>query len=264
MQLSTDQMDVYRAVLRCAEATCIVLGANAVAWARHYGVVTKELTDLQVAYLDRGVSQGHWLKAVRSLRGTLSTHESALPGMAEALGPRKGSVLLADLEELLQERNRAAHGAEPHNRLEAADRNHVLLPVLERALLAASFLRGIEWVITRTCRYRRGEGEFEVSAYRAMSDHPDFELVTFTTNQPLADDIFYARTPVAAIDLTPLIVLRNCPLCRQAEVAYADRLDARKGVSLKTFDRGHPLFDPALSDEVRTLLGGPGVASAGA
>ncbi len=264
VQLSTDPMDVYRAVLRCAEATCIVLGVTSVAWARHYGVVTKELTALQGAYLDRGVSQGHWLTAARSLERPMSTHEAAPPRLAEALRPRKGGGLLTDLEELLQERNRAAHGAEPHNRLEAADRNHLLVPVLERALMAASFLRNIEWVITRNSQFRRRQGKFEVSAYRAMSDHPDFELVNFITDQPLADDIFYARTPVATIDLTPLIVLRNCPVCRQAEVAHADRLDPKKGVSLKTFDRGHPLFDAALSDEVRTLLGGPEAAGTGA
>ncbi len=61
VQLATDPADAYRALLRCGKAACVVLGITATAWARQHGVVTKELQALQAAYLERGVSQGHWL-----------------------------------------------------------------------------------------------------------------------------------------------------------------------------------------------------------
>lgn len=97
-----------------------------------------------------------------------------------------------------------------------------------------------------------------------MSDHPDFEVVSFIVAQPLADDVFYLLTPDGSIDLTPLVVLRQCPQCRQPEVAYADRLDARDGVSLKSFDRGHTLFDPTLVDELRRITSESGSAGVSA
>lgn len=261
VQLATEATEAYRSVLRCAESTVIVLGVTATAWARHHDVLTNELQALHRAYLGRGVSQGHWLAVLQSLERDLSIHPDAPPGMGQGLRVHRGGAgLLADLNALLRERNLSAHGGEPQNRFEAAERNYVLRPVLERALAAASFLGACDWVVTRSSRYRRREGDFEVTAQRAMSDHPDFEIASFTAKQPLAEDVFYLLTPTSALDLTPLVVLRNCPLCRQAEVAYADRLDARDGVSLKSFDRGHPLFDPSLSDELRTLLE-PGGAS---
>lgn len=258
VQLATEPMDAYRALLRCSEATAIVLGVTATAWARQHGVLTKELRALHDAYLQRGVSQGHWLDAARSLERPMSTHSEAPPGMAEAMRARKGAGgLLADLKDLLHERNSAAHGGEPHDRMEAAERNDRLRPLLERSLNRASFLNASPWVVTRSTRYRRREGDFEVVALRAMSDHPDFEVVTLITAQPLAEEVFYLLTPTATIDLTPLIVLRHCALCRQAEVAYADRLDKTRGVSLKTFDRGHALFDTDLSDDVQHLFSPP-------
>ena len=58
--------------------------------------------------------------------------------------------------------------------------------------------------------------------------------------------------------MTPLVVMRQCPECHQREVAYADRLDAREGVSFKTFDRGHVMYDSTLVEELRALALGEG------
>lgn len=265
VQLATDPADAYRALLRCAEATSIVLGITATAWARQHGIVSKELQSLQTAYLERGVSQGHWLAVARSLERPLRQHDAAIPGMAEGLrAGKRASGLLADLGELLQERNLAAHGGDPQTRMEAAERALRMRPILARALTAASFLSKCDWIVTRSSRYRRRERDFEVTAARAMSDHPDFEVVSFIVAQPLADDVFYLLTPDGSIDLTPLVVLRQCPQCRQPEVAYADRLDARDGVSLKSFDRGHTLFDPTLVDELRRITSESGSAGVSA
>jgi hypothetical protein len=89
-----------------------------------------------------------------------------------------------------------------------------------------------------------------------MGDHPDFEAADVVTAEPLADDTFYLAAPDAFIDLTPLVVARDCPRCRQREVYYADRVDERDGVALRSFDRGHLLYDQSIEGEVRSLLGG--------
>jgi hypothetical protein len=46
-------------------------------------------------------------------------------------------------------------------------------------------------------------------------------------------------------------------------VAYADKVDGRDGVALKTFDRGHVLYDVTLVDELQHLVGGHGTTAAG-
>ncbi len=56
------------------------------------------------------------------------------------------------------------------------------------------------------------------------------------------------------LDLTPMLVIRYCDQCRQPEVCHADRVDERAGVSLKSFARGHQVFDPDLVPEVNSLI----------
>ncbi len=254
IQGATSLRDVYEGLLRGAEALSVVLGVVSVVWARRYDVRTPQLEDLGTAIRGGGVSQGHWIQAAASVEREVARHPQPLAGLAEALKKgRGGSGLVADLTTLVQERNRWAHGAAPRNELEASERLESVFPVLERAFDRARFLSDSPWVLTNDTRFRRREGDFEVHASHAMGDHPDFEHVTFVSTRPLAEDVFYLRTGGDFLDMTPLVVMRQCPTCHQREVAYADRLDAREGVSLKTFDRGHVLFDPGLVDELRTV-----------
>jgi hypothetical protein len=255
IQHATDMKEAYEAVLRASEALSVIVGVTATAWARKYEVTTPQLQELQQAFLGPGVAQGHWIQAARSVERSMSRHPHALPGMAAALRLGKGgSGLVADLKELVSERNRWAHGGAPRNGLEAAERLHLALPVFERALERARFLSESPWILTNDAKLRRREGDFQIQASRAMGDHPDFDYMVFTSPQPLAEEVFYLRTPEGAVDMTPLVVMRPCPTCHQREVAYADRIDDREGVALKTFDRGHVLFDPTLVEELRRLV----------
>jgi hypothetical protein len=255
IQHANDMKDAYDAVRRASEALTVVLGATATAWARHYGVTTVQLHGLQAAFFGGGVSLGHWQQAVGSIERPMSSHPHALPGMADALRLGKGgSGLVADLKELVEERNRWAHGGAPRTNLEAAELLEGVVPVLLRALERAQFLSDCPWILTNDVKLRRREGDFQIHASGAMGDHPDFEHTTFTSPQPLAEDVFYLRTPDGALDLTPLVVMRPCPTCHQPEVAYADKVDDRDGVALKTFDRGHVLFDTNLVEELRHLV----------
>lgn len=259
VQGATSLRDVYEGVLRGAEALTVVSGVVAMTWAREHDVTTPQLADLGEAILTGGASQGHWIQALASIGGPMSQHPRPVAGLSTALKRgRGGSGLIADLNELVQERNRWAHGAAPRNELEASDRLQMVLPVYERAVEKARFLAECPWILTGNSRYRRSEGDFQVHASRAMGDHPDFEHTTFISATPLAEDVFYLHVGDEFIDMTPLVVMRQCPTCHQREVSYADRLDQREGVSLKTFDRGHALFDRSLVDEVRALTHGVG------
>ncbi|RZU32490.1 hypothetical protein BKA19_2185 [Blastococcus saxobsidens] len=254
MQQSGDLKDAYENVLRAAETLSIVLGIISTIWAREHHVLTPELDQLQRGFA-RGVAWGHWLDVVRSIDRPMARHESALPGMADALKLKKGKTgLEPDLRQLLHERNRWAHGAGPRNNLEASERLGGVAPAFLRAVEAARFMAESPWLLVHDVKLRRREGDFHVQALSAMGDHPDFEHRSFTSPTPLAEDVFYLQSADGALDLTPLVVMRPCPTCHQKEVAYADRLEGKNRVALKTFDRGHVLVDDTLADEVRALV----------
>ena len=181
----------------------------------------------------------------------------ALPGLVEGLRQGKGGAgLLNDLRRILEERNRRAHGARPHDPSEAAVRVAEFRGPLERAIVRSLFLAETPWVLVEATSYRRREGRFRVLAYRAMGDHPEFERIDLDSKLPLADNNFYALAPRGPIDMSPSVVMRYCETCRQPEAFYADRIDPKQGVCLKSFGRGHVVFDPSLNEELGTIAAG--------
>ncbi|WP_147251730.1 hypothetical protein [Blastococcus sp. TF02-8] len=257
IQQSGDLKDAYENVLRAAETLSTVLGIVSTIWARQHQVRTPELDNLQKGFA-RGLTWGHWLDVVRSMDRVMATHPSALIGMPDALKLKKGNTgLEPDLRRPLKECNQWAHGAGPRNNLEASERLAEVVPPFLRAVEAAGFLADMPWLLVHDVKFRRREGDFLISASEAMGDHPDFEHRSLNSPTALAEDVFYLQTPEGALDLTPLVVMRPCPTCHQREVAFSDRLDGRQRVALKTFDRGHVLFDDTLADEVWTLVAPP-------
>jgi hypothetical protein len=206
------------------------------------------------AFLHSGVSQGRWLAVLNDARPLLATNDG-VDGLAIALQRRKrGAGLLADLEVLLQERNRWAHGARPRSAVEAGLRLLEIGPALERALESALPFADAPWLLTQSSSYQR-KGTFAVAALRAMGDNPEFERTHFESPVPLLDETFYLMTSRGPIDLTPLVVMRYCNTCHKSEVVYADKIDDRYGVALKSFASGHVIFDSALVGDVQALLG---------
>jgi hypothetical protein len=186
-------------------------------------------------------------------------NDDDIVGLRDATRRGKGgSGLLADLEVLLQERNRWAHGARPRSAIEAGLRVLEIGPALERAIDQVLPLAGSPWLLTQSSSFQR-DRRFSVSALRVMGDHPEFERTHFESALPLLDETFYLITTGGPIDLTPLVVMRYCETCRRPEVSYADKLDDKHGLALKTFANGHVIFDPSLAAELQTLLG-PGEA----
>jgi hypothetical protein len=254
LQLASDAKEAYEAALRTGEVLTTVVGITAAAWAQHQRVHTDALDRLLAAINGRGVSQGTWLDAAQSVEKPMVDSGTGLPGMLDALRRGKGSSgLISDLKAVVEERNAWAHGASPQTKVEAGERLAELLPPLERALAQSLPLAQHDWLYVETAQYQRRDGSFLVTASRVMGDHPDWDRTVISSPVAVAVESFYVRTPFGLMDLTPLVVIRQCPTCRQPEVAYVDRLDNKKGVALKTFDRGHPLFDDSLVEDVRAL-----------
>lgn len=216
IQVTAEPRERYEAVLKAAEVTCVTLGSTAAAWACKEGFVHDAVAQLQKVLLTRGASQGHWLEVAEAIERPMAQSSTAIPGMADYLRKRKGGAgVTANLKKLISERNRWTHGAGPCTSEEYIERLGDLSPLIEEVLQRLTFFGSSPWVYIKDSRLRRREKDFSIDAYRAMGDHPDFDLTTFYANEPLADNNFYIMTPQGPIDLAPLIVMRPCPTCHQ-------------------------------------------------
>ena len=254
LQLAGDAKEAYESALRAGEILSTVLGITAVAWAQQHTVTTDAIDRLIAALKGRGIAQGLWIDAAQSIEKPMVDSTVGLPGMIEALRRVKGGGgVHPDLKAVTSERNAWAHGASPQTKAEAGERLAELLPPLQRALKQCLPLSQHDWLYVTSTHYQRREKNFLVNASRVMGDHPDWDRVALSSSTAVASESFYLNSGRGLIDLTPLVVMRHCPTCRQPEVAYADRLDSKKGVALKTFDRGHPLFDETLVPDIQAL-----------
>lgn len=254
LQLASDPRDSYEATLQAGDAINTVLGVVAATWLLTNEPGSPSLDTLHKAF-GRGVSGGVWHEVIRDMERQASRSSQALPGSVEAIQLGKGGIgLLSDLRGLLEERNKWAHGAGPHTRADAATRLAEMRGRLIAALERCGWLANAQWILTERSSYKRSDGRFEVEAYRAMGDHPEFERTRFSSSAPMVDDNFYIMTPSGPLDLTPFVVIRYCVDCRQREVFFADRINERRQVVLKSFANGHVVLDDTLAQELDELL----------
>lgn len=254
VQMTDDPIEQYQHLLDLGEAISVSVGIVAASWLRVHAGQSPALQTLHDTFFGRGVSQGHWHAVTKAAEKEMAASNSPVPGFVDGVRNRKGDQgLVESLKTVLEERNRSAHGARPHNRSEAAVRNAELLPVLERSVARAAFLADAPWVLVEGVSFRRQDQRWNARLRRAMGDHPEFDAVTEVVDTPLANDTFYVMGGSTPLDLTPMLVIRYCSQCRQPEVCYADRVDEKAGVSLKSFARGHQVFDQELVQEMSTL-----------
>lgn len=254
LQLATSPRDEYEAVLRLAETVAVCVGTSAAAALRDDVAGVPAFDELRAAFVGRGVAFGHWINVISSLNSVLRSIPEPVQGLADAvrLGP-KGSGLVSDLRYMGQERNRWAHSGGPRTAGDSIARLQQMIPVLERILHKVEFLRESPWVLIRSCALRRGSGDFSIIAGDLMTDHPDFGRRDFVSSVPLAQNTVYMLSRRGAIDLTPFIVVHDCPECHQTELCHADGL-SREGVTLKSFARGHSMWDQDLVSDVERMF----------
>ncbi|MEO6700054.1 MAG: hypothetical protein ABIP57_00955 [Jatrophihabitantaceae bacterium] len=256
--MAGDFRQQYEAILRLADAVTVTLGVAIASAFRAQGGAISGLDALRSAYFGRGVSQGHWNTVIRAAAKPVPGRSEPLPGMLEALRLGKGGTgLVPALDALVEERNRWAHGAGPRNNVEAGVRiSERIGPALDEVLNKAIFLQQFPWVLVESSSYMRDRQQFEITGADVMGDHPDFERRHFLSNVPLADNVIYMMAPDGPVDLTPFIVMHDCPECQQSELCFADRVYENRGVSLKSFARGHVMYDNTLVAEMHMLFTG--------
>lgn len=255
VQTTQDPLEQYQYLLDLGEGITLTLGMLSASWLRQHEPHNPALEMLHHNYHLRGVSQGHWHEVIKAAERAMAASEFGLLGFVDGVRSRKGDLGALDaLKVILAERNRAAHGARPHNRAEAAVRIAELAPSVIQAADRAGFMAETPWALVEGVALRRHDRRWNVRIRRAMGDHPDFDAVTEVIDHPLANDTFYVMAEPEPLDLTPMLVIRYCDQCRQPEVCHADRVDERAGVSLKSFARGHQVFDRDLVQEVGLLI----------
>ncbi|MGV9478075.1 hypothetical protein [Gordonia aichiensis] len=250
--MSSEPLQQYGYLLDIGESVTICVGAVAAAWMRDHCSDHPEFKRF-LQGMDRGLSHGSWHPLITAAASAMAEHSSALDNYVPGVTSSKKMPALVDiLREVVEERNRWAHGSRPTTKGEAMARTDTLKPVLDRALKKASFLGVHRWILVRHIEFDRRYRKFEASVGVAMGDHPDFEISSISTNTPLALDNIYSQSQVGFIDLAPFIVYRYCSHCHSPEMFFTDRLKDN-GAVLKSFARGHEEFDEAIFAEFAAL-----------
>ncbi|WP_158073448.1 class I SAM-dependent DNA methyltransferase [Actinophytocola xanthii] len=233
----------HEAAIQCTEALILSLGIMALAVAADRGRQDlPPIVQWSQSVEQGGVSLGHWLAVVKAVAEDARQHGEPAVGLVEATARKKGGTgLIADLEQLVKLRNKIRHGAGPRTRAELEKSlGRVETPMLS-SLSGCAFLARTRWVHTERLQWLPTSGRFRVSGLALMGDHPDFEMFTFDTSRPLANDHLYLITQHdMPLPLSPFCLLSDCPTCLAPELYYPDRM-TRSTALLKSLDRGHEL-----------------------
>lgn len=242
----------HEAAIQCAESLILSLGIMALAVATDQGRQDlPPIVQWSQSVEQGGVSLGLWLGVAKAVAEDARQHSEPAVGLVEATARKKGGKgLVADLDQLVTLRNKIRHGAGPRTRAELEKSpGRIETPMLS-SLSGCAFLAHTRWVHTERLQWLPTSGKFRVSGLALMGDHPDFEMLTFDTTRPLADDRLYLITQHdMPLPLSPFCLLSDCPTCLAPELYYPDRM-TRSTALLKSLDRGHELD----SDFVFTAL----------
>ena len=252
IRAAPDASSRYVAALETAEVLAMVLGMSAAAWLNHVGILPHALSRLGEAY-ERGVAFGVWLDLSKQVARQAANRHDA-PSALAAFSDAETKTRLGQLDVLVQERNRYAHGHRPRSDAEAERRLTEVLPALATALDGAAQLEQMPWVVTESSSFQVHDRTFDVTGRRAMSDHPAFERGRWNVASPLADDRVYIMSDrTGPIDLTPFVVIRTCDTCLTEELFHSARLPKAGGTELKSFTSSHGVTDRSLDGEIRAL-----------
>lgn len=258
-----DERDQYDTMLKLAEALAVTIcvtvaavlrsGLNSLDDSEQQCARKKALKSLNSALVGKSATFGTWTSWLDALAHRSPGSIALSPDINDALrddGNTPG--LVTCLHTLRGERNRSAHGEAPQSLPEFGLRVSNAGPYLETALQKAAFLEQSPWLLTKSSDYRPRQDIFDVRAFFAMGDHPDFELRRYDFKVPLGTDMFYILNNGEALPLSPLVARRYCLACQSLEVCYVTRVHRDSGAaSLRSFHRGHEVSDPELGEEVK-------------
>jgi hypothetical protein len=136
-----------------------------------------------------------------------------------------------------------------------------LEPALAAALELSAFLSDVTLTFVQRSSRQRASMHFSNRGILLMGDNPVFRPAEFNTDEPLIEDSIYLRDRDGQmLDLTPFLIVHECPTCGNLEVFYPNRLTSSTCVMMKSTDTPHEFRDEALAKELMVFsarAGGP-------
>jgi type I restriction enzyme M protein len=235
-----------------AESAILSIGIFSLAVAAQKAYQLSEVEVWFRALSQGGASLGHWVGIARAVGNEARRTGESVGGLAQATAPRRrGSGLIADLESLVNYRNRVRHGSGPRTRAEIQRGLDTLEQFIFSALESSTFLSRVPWVYINRIRWSSIDHAYTMDCLSLMGDHPDFEPISIKTRQVYADEHLYLEISASElVPIEPFCYLRDCPTCMSAELYYPDHMTSGS-VALKNLDRGHQLDDESIATEIR-------------
>ncbi|WP_344318397.1 N-6 DNA methylase [Acrocarpospora pleiomorpha] len=255
-QHSQNPSEKHEAAIQCAETLIISLGIVSMALAAYRGRKNlDEIAKWMEAVNSTGVSIGRWVGVTRAVGNDARKSGEEATGLGHATATKKGGKgLIADLEALVNMRNKIRHGGGPHTRAEVEASLAKLETLLFNALTHSAFLAKMKWIYTDRLSWQPASKRYRISGLLLMGDHPDFEPNNFETSKPIADNNLYILTQQdEVIPLLPFCTLADCPICLVPELYYPDQI-TKSTARLKSIDRGHELDSETIFDGLSEFM----------
>ncbi|MDQ7823910.1 MAG: hypothetical protein RDV48_14010 [Candidatus Eremiobacteraeota bacterium] len=222
------------------------------------GPVTAEHATFLLSFLPRP-SLGTW-NAV--LRETLSAHHTRpedlfLPEIYHFYfkANKKQSENAKIIDELINERNRLAHGGGPSSPKDCEAKAEEIAPKIEDLLLNLSFLRDYDLLFIR---YSKKEGEtYHHSVKRCMGAFAQFENrdISTASAENASHMYLYHRERNALLDLHPFVVFSDRFEGASSQEIFFYNSSQDNKASYMNYQSGHSFKDADLYGDIEALTG---------
>ncbi len=245
-----DPRDLYKEQLRFAENVLAFLGSVSLALLREEDRGGAGL-DLK-KYWSGGISPGDWKEIIqRSTKVFAKYRDVPLAAAIRKLNigsEKKGFG--RDVIELIRAKNDYKHDRGPTDLGSMADASDQVQEKLQRCIEALAFLADYP-ILRAEVVEADSDGGFSLKCRRYAGASPELPAEDrHLTTTPGKDELFLDLSGGTWISLYPFIV----PESRsgsEAETYFIDAWDVKRGsVRLKSFERGHTVIDPGVSDSL--------------
>jgi hypothetical protein len=242
----------FEAGLNIGENLIITLAVVGLSWCRDAEFQPEGARQWTRSLGQGGVPLGIWLAAARDAATTGRRQVNPVWGLTEALEPEHKRHRLAEsLDLIVSVRNRWAHDGVVRSDVELRRRLAELEPALAKALELSSFLSDFTLAFVQRSSRQRPSKRFSNHGMLLMGDNSVFRPAEFHTDESLMEDSIYLRDATGQmLDLTPFLIVHECPTCGNLEMFYPNRLTSAASVMMKSTDTPHEFRDEALAQEL--------------
>lgn len=252
-----DARDLYREQLRVAENLLTFLASVSLPLLRNQDRDKAEIDPAQ--YWLSGISPGDWKDIIGRCSKVFAAYEDNPLALAisrlSIRSEKKGFG--KDVATLIRAKNDYKHDRGPVILEDIADAARETQERLKRCMEPLAFFIDHPIRQVEDLKVNRSGDEYLLKCLRYTGDHPSFpqEDVVFHRGLP-EGDLYLELGNQSWVSLYPFIVTMNCAHCKAKETYFIDMWDQRRGTArMKSFERGHTMSNPEVSDALATWRG---------